>query len=57
MGVNSTGLDTFIDGMVVVGKPQPGRQNIFIQRGGGKNCTAQVVYGCETTAARTKNEP
>ncbi len=57
MGVNSTGLDTFIDGMVVVGKPQPGRQNIFIQRGGGKNCTAQVVYGCETTPARTKNEP
>ena len=51
MGVNSTGLNTTVDRIVVVGKPQPGRANIFIQRGRGENCSAQVVEGCSATGS------
>ena len=46
MGLNSTGLHTIVSGMTVIGAPEPGRQNIFIQRGRGENCSAQVVHGC-----------
>jgi hypothetical protein len=46
MGLNSTGVKTVVEGMLVVGKPQPGQANIFIQRGSGQNCSAQVVEGC-----------
>jgi hypothetical protein len=46
MGLNSTGLHTSVSGMTVMGAPEPGRQNIFIQRGRGENCSAQVVHGC-----------
>jgi hypothetical protein len=47
MGLNSTGLDTVVDGMLVVGRPQPGQANIFVQRGRGRNCSAQVLEGCD----------
>jgi hypothetical protein len=48
-GLNSTGRNTVVDGMLVVGKVRPGRANIFVQRGSGQNCSAQVVEGyCET---------
>ena len=46
VGLNSTGLNTGVDGMLVVGKSQPGHANIFVQRGSGRNCSAQVVEGC-----------
>jgi hypothetical protein len=46
VGLNSTGLNTTVDGMVVVGRPEPGRANIFIQRGRGENCSARVIVGC-----------
>lgn len=53
MGLNSTGLNTSVDGMLVVGKPQPGQANIFVQRGSGRNCSAHVVEGC---AVKTVSE-
>jgi hypothetical protein len=37
MGLNSMGLNTTVSGMTVVGTPEPGRANIFIQRGRGEN--------------------
>jgi hypothetical protein len=46
VGLNSTGLNTIVDGMLVVGRPEPGRANIFIQRGRGENCSARVIVGC-----------
>jgi hypothetical protein len=32
--------------MLVVGKPQPGRANIMVQKGSGQNCSGEVVEGC-----------
>jgi hypothetical protein len=46
VGLNSTGLNTVVNGMVVVGSSEPGRANIFIQRGRGENCSARVKVGC-----------
>ena len=59
VGLNSTGLDTVVDGMLVVGKAQPGQANIFVQRGSGRNCSAQVVEGCAagTPPGRTTRVP
>jgi hypothetical protein len=48
VGLNSTGLNTRVDGMLVIGKPKPGQANLFIQRGTGQNCSALVVSGCST---------
>jgi hypothetical protein len=45
-GLNSTGLNTSVKDILVVGKSQPGRDNVFIQRGRGENCVALVVVGC-----------
>ena len=46
MALDATGLNTTVKDMKVVGKPQPGRANIFIQRGRGEDCVAEVVEGC-----------
>ena len=46
LGLNSTGPNTSVNGALVVGKPQPGRANIFVQKGSGQNCSAEVVEGC-----------
>jgi hypothetical protein len=46
VGLNSTGLKTVVDGMLVIGQSQPGMANIFVQRGSGQNCSALVVEGC-----------
>ncbi len=46
MGLDSVGPSTTVNGMLVVGKPQPGRANIFVQKGSGQNCSAEVVEGC-----------
>jgi hypothetical protein len=46
LGMNSTGPSTTVNGVRVIGKPQPGRANIFIMHGGGTNCSAEVVQGC-----------
>jgi hypothetical protein len=54
IGLNSTGINTTVDGMVVVGSPEPGRANVFIQRGRGENCAAQVSEGCSPTSGQRK---
>jgi hypothetical protein len=46
LGVNSTGPSTTINGALVIGKPQPGRANIFVMNGSGQNCSADVIEGC-----------
>jgi hypothetical protein len=46
MALDATGLNTTVKDMKVVGRPQPGRPNIFIQRGRGQNCVAEVIEGC-----------
>jgi hypothetical protein len=53
VGLNSTGLNTVVDGMLVVGRPQPGQANIFIQRGTGRNCSADVIEGCDVGKVST----
>ena len=53
LGLNSTGPSTTVNGMQVVGGPQPGRANIFIRHGGGVNCSAKVVEGCNTGSFTT----
>jgi hypothetical protein len=54
IGLNSTGVRTSVDGMVVVGRPRPGQANIFVRRGGGTNCSAPVVAGgCEVGPTST----
>ena len=53
LGLNSTGPSTTVNGVQVVGGPQPGRANIFIMQGGGVNCSGQVVQGCDTGSFTT----
>jgi len=48
IGLNSTGLRTVVDDMVVIGKARPGQNNIFVQRGTGRKCAAHTAEGCET---------
>jgi hypothetical protein len=43
-GLNSTGLNTTVKNMLVVGRAV--RDNIFIQRGTGDGCVARVIVGC-----------
>ena len=58
LGLTSTGPSTYVNGMLVIGKPGPWA-NIGIAHGSGQNCTAQVVYGCEngpyTSAAMSRS--
>jgi hypothetical protein len=56
VGLNSTGLNTMVDGMLVIGKPEPGQANIFVQRGSGQNCSAQVVEGCSIGALSRRQD-
>ena len=53
LGLNSTGPSTTVNGMQVLGGPQPGRANIFIMHGGGVNCAAEVVEGCNSGSFTT----
>jgi hypothetical protein len=53
LGMNSTGPSTTVNGVQVIGKPQPGRANIFIMHGSGQNCSGQVVEGCSKGAFTT----
>jgi hypothetical protein len=47
LGLVSTGPSTYINGMLVIGKPGPWA-NIGIHHGNGQYCTAQTVYGCDS---------
>jgi hypothetical protein len=46
-GLDSTAVDTVVNGMVVVGRAAPNYTNIFVQSGRGINCSGLVVEGCE----------
>ena len=52
LGMNSVGPSTTVNGVQVLGKPQPGRANIFIMHGGG--ITVQHKSSRAATPARSR---